>query len=65
VSIFEKRGKGKLGLVKLRGAGSIGKRAPNKTEHYSYGVGRIVAERPFCFKGTVGGKLHFFKVDRI
>jgi len=46
----------------LRGAGSAGKRAPIK--QYSYGIGRIVAEgNPFCFKGTVDGKLCFFKVD--
>jgi len=64
VSIFEKRGKGKLGLVELRGAGSAGKRAPNKIEQYSYGIGRTVAKgNPFCFKGTVDGKFCFFKVD--
>jgi len=63
LSIFKKRGKGKLDLVKLRGAGrsTAGKRVPNKIEQYSYGVDRIVAEgNPFCFKGTVGGKLCFF-----
>jgi len=60
VSIFKNRGKGKLGLVELKGAGSAGKRAPNKIEQYSYGVGKIVAEGNPFFKGTVGGKLCFF-----
>jgi len=41
---------------------SAGKRAPNtKTERYSYGID--AEENPFCFKGIVGGKLCFFKVD--
>jgi len=59
-SSFKKRGKGKLDLVE--GQVRLG-RAPNKIEQYFYGVDRIVAEgNPFCFKGTVGGKLCFFKL---
>jgi len=55
---------GKLGLVELRGVGSARKCAPNKIEQYSCGVERIVTEgNPFCFKGTVSGKLCFLKID--
>jgi len=63
MSVFEKRRKGKLSLVELRGAGSARKRAPNKREQYCYGIiaSRIIPEgNPFCFKGTMGGKLCFF-----
>jgi len=64
MSVFEKREKGKLDLVELKGASLAGKRTSNKKEQYSYGIGRIIAEEnPFCFKGIVDGKLCFFKID--
>jgi len=42
MSFYEKRGKRKLDLVELIGAGSTRKRAPNKREQYSYGIGRLL-----------------------
>jgi len=67
VSVFKKRGTGKLGLVELRRAGSAGKRVPNKKKQYSYGIGlgglmqrRIL----FVSKGLWAENYVFLKLTR-